>query len=636
MLDPNPEQFRIFDKFPFLTGVLLDPVTGPFTMSRPVATLRHSDTEKITEMNESATEDIYSENELDARYAGFGWPSPSRLPSKPGDVSTLGAQSSLGNGNWASRRFMVQRVSINLSAEDLRPVDSFVEAVEAALNQETNVLQIQDLRRVFATWGEVIPLNMVAGASLATTGALNGPALPNSIGSPNRPVGVRSFNLNDIVDQRLGTSGSFIRRVESRVQVTQVRRHIYVFFLTILHVQQGGSSEVLLNEGYEAWLNSVAETPASWRVIKIFRVIPITDILGDKLRTKVEQLFANSLIYRSPSVGSPHGFGFEGVTNSLRTIERITVWFSDSRIRDISIRYVGGLVTGPYAFANSNPQSPSDVLVLGSGEYVTDMFVWHHTDGWIAGIQFVKSSMECSPIYGIRDRQSVTTYPPVLLSGNGNALLGMSGTFTSDNICQLKAIWRSDVVMKRQRQTQTSFTGSNYGNVFNDLQYLADPATARIAQITARAEGGLANLRLGHFSNVINSSLRIQTTYVSVVGRGLYRSETPPRGWDTGPESTITLEDGEYIIGVRGSHNHHWMHQIQFITNKKEHPPLGTDKGNVLFSIDAPKTIDGKTMILHYMAGKSEGCVHSILFVWAEMPLSTKGYQSRMVEHVSL
>ncbi|CAE6480299.1 unnamed protein product [Rhizoctonia solani] len=589
MMYPNPGQPQIIDKFPFLSGVLLDPITGPFTMSRPVATLRHPDTEKITEMNESVTEDIYSQNELDARYTGLGWPSPSRLPSKPGDVSTLGVHSALGTETWASRRFMVQRVTINLSPEDLRPVEAFVEAVEAALSQEDNVSQIRALQKVFATWGEVIPLNMVAGASLAATGTLNGTVFPNSSSSSNNPVGERSYNLNDIVDQRLGTVRNFAKRLETRVQ--------------------GGSSEVLLNEGYEAWLNSVAENPASWRVIKIYRVVPITDILGDKLRARVEQLFTNSLVYRSPSVGSPHGYGFEGVTNGLRTIEKITVWFSDTRIRDISIRYVGGLEVGPYSFGISHPGTPSDTLVFASGEYVTDMFVWHHTDGWIAGIQFVKSSLEFSPIYGIQDRESITTHPPVLVSGNGNALLGISGAYTSDNICQLKAIWRTDVTMRPQRQTQTSFTGSNYGIVFNDLQYLADPATSRIAQITARAEGGLANLR---------------TTYVSRVGRGLYRFETPPRGWDTGPESTITLDDDEYIIGVRGSHNHHWMHQIQFITNKKEYPPFGTDKGDVMFNMNAPKTIDGKPMMLHYMAGKSQGCVHSILFVWGEMPLGSK------------
>ncbi|KAJ1299907.1 hypothetical protein OPQ81_005022 [Rhizoctonia solani] len=589
MFDPNLEPSQNLGKFPFLAGVFLDPLTGPFTLSRPIALLRQSDIEKITEINESVTEDIYPANELDAHYAGLGWPSPNTLPTKPGDISALGyqLQGPLGTGMWASRRFMLQRAIINLSTEDLRPVEPFVEAVEVALSQETPILQIRALQKVFATWGEVIPLNMVAGACLAVTGILrDGTSLPNSILPTNYPSGGRLHNLTDILEQHLGTTGSFVRRLESRVQ--------------------GGSSEILLNEGYDAWLRSVAEDHASWRVVKVQRVAPITDILSEKLRVKVQQLYTTSLIYRSPSVGAPHGFGFEGALHGLRTIERIKIWFSDSRIRDISVKYIGGVVAGPYSFGISNPHTPSDEFILASGEYITDMFVWHHTDGWIAGIQFFKSSLECSPIYGIGDRELISTHAPVLLSGNRKALLGISGTYNADNICQVKAIWRGDVVIRRQRHTQTSFTGALHGFVFNDLQYLADPATSRIVQITARADSSLANLR---------------TTYVSISGGALVRSETPARGTDIGPLQTVTLEDGEYIIGVRGTHNHMWVHQIQFITNKKELPTFGTDQGDVSFSFDAPKTIDGQHMVLHYIAGKACGCVHSLLFVWAEMPL---------------
>ncbi|CAE6490617.1 unnamed protein product [Rhizoctonia solani] len=364
---------------------------------------------------------------------------------------------------------------------------------------------------------------MVAGASLGVTGILrNGITLPNSVSPPEKPLGARSYNLADIVDQHLGITGSFSKRLESRVQ--------------------GGLSEVLLDEGYEAWLKSISENPTRWRIIKVHHVVPTTDILGDKLRQRVRGLFTSSLIYRSPSVGAPHGSSFEG-------------------------------------------------------EYITDIWVWHHMKGWTAGIQFVKSNLECSPIYGIKDRESNDTHPPVLLSGNGNALLGISGAYTSDHICQLKAVWRSDVAVQRQRHTQTSFTGSNIGIIFNDLQYLADPASARIVQITARAGGSLADLR---------------TTYESVCGGGLVRCEAAAHGWDFGPTKTMILEEDEYIIGVRGSHNYHWIHQLQFVTNKREHPPFGADKGNVSFSFNAPKTIDGKNMVLHYMAGKRQVATRSL------------------------
>ncbi|KAF8700490.1 hypothetical protein RHS03_06669, partial [Rhizoctonia solani] len=574
-----------------LTGIFLDPITGPFAMSRPVATLRQTDNNHIIEINDSVTEDVYSQNELDARYAQLGWPSLSRLPSKPGDVSSFGDQPTIGAEIWASRRFMVQRVSVNVAPEDLRPVEPFVEAIEEALGQETRVLQLKAFQKVFAVWGEVIPLNMVAGASLAVTGTLSaGTQLPDGA-PPNSPPGDRPYNLSDIIDRHLSTSRTFIRKLESRVQ--------------------GGFSEALLNEGYEGWLKSVAENPASWTVVKVHRVVPITDILGDKLRRSVEQVFGNSLVYRSPSVGAPHGSGFECDTKVLRAIERIKVWYSDSRIRDISIKYVGGAVSGPYSFGTLNPQSQSDDFILGSGEYITDVFVWYHVDGWIAGLQFFKTSLECSPIYGIKDRELITTHPPVLLSGNGNALLGFSGTFYSDSICQVKAVWRRDITVGRYRHTQTSFTGALHGFVFNDLQHLADPATSRIAEITARTENSLANL---------------STTYVSISGGAIVRSETPARGTDRGPLQTMILEDDEYIIR-QALYFTAIVIPFTYTFNAEEHPPFGTDKGDVTFDFKAPKNIDGKDMVLHYMAGKACGCVHSILFVWADKPLQATDIQ---------
>ncbi|CAE6496007.1 unnamed protein product [Rhizoctonia solani] len=58
MFDPNPARTHSLGKFPLLTGVFLDPTTGPLTLSRPVAVLRDANTDKITEIDESVTEDI--------------------------------------------------------------------------------------------------------------------------------------------------------------------------------------------------------------------------------------------------------------------------------------------------------------------------------------------------------------------------------------------------------------------------------------------------------------------------------------------------------------------------------------------------------------------------------------------------
>ncbi|CAE6510791.1 unnamed protein product [Rhizoctonia solani] len=585
MFDSDPKASQILDSFPLLTGVYLDPTAGAVTASRPAAVLHQSSAGKIREIDNLVIEDVYPKNELDARYAELGWPFPAQLPSRPWGVhpTVYGDSSRSDTGTWASRRFMVQRATINISLNDIRPVEPLVEAFETALCHATYDLQFRALQEV----GEMIPLNAVAGAFIAVTGILShGTALPHHATTPAATLYGAQYNLTEILDRHLGTTGSFDRRLGSRVQ--------------------GGSSEALLSEGCDAWRRSVVGHPENWSIVKVYRAVLVTDILSARLRDRVMKIFTGSIISRSPSVGTPHGSGFDGSANGLQTIQKIKIWFSESKIQDIAVEYHGGAKAGPYSFGIENPQSQSDVLVLAPGEYVTDIFAWHHHDGWIMGIQFVKNTLELSPIYGIGDRDSSSNNPPVLSSGDSKALLGISGAYTSDSLSRIQAVWRSDVIMRRQRHVQTLFTGNTKGRVYNDLQYLADPANARIVQITGRAGGAVASLR---------------TTYISVSGGSLVRCETPSHGWDVGPLQTMILEEGEYIIGVCGSHNHLWMHQIQFITNKRTHPPFGTENGYVKFNFSAPKTIDGRDMVLHYMVGTSGGCLHSVMFVWAELPL---------------
>lgn len=382
------EQTTQIEKLSLLTGVYFDASTGPVTASCPAVVFNTSSTEIFRPINESVIEDIYPENELDAHNTRLGWPPLSQLPERPWGILTPRDQSSLRNEIWASRRFMMQRWTINVSPKDLRPVESFVEAIKGALSQHTNALRIKVLREVFITWGEMIPVNAVVGASLAATGTLIGVTkLPDSSNCPRYSSKENTANLAEIVDQHLGTTRCFARRLEARVQA--------------------GSSDTLLTQGYEAWLQSIAET-TSWRIIKVNHAIPITEILNNQLRDRIDKLFMNSIILRSPTVGQIQAFGFDGAANGLRNIERVVIWFSEARIRDISITYAGGVVAGPYSYGLSNPLSQSDVLGLASGEYITDVFVWQHLDGYIAGIQFVKSSLESSPIYGM----PFTSHPP--------------------------------------------------------------------------------------------------------------------------------------------------------------------------------------------------------------------------------
>ncbi|KAH7332710.1 hypothetical protein B0J17DRAFT_678505 [Rhizoctonia solani] len=331
---PNelPNESQALEHLSLLTGVYFDASTGPITASCPAVVSNTPSTERVRAMNESALEDIYPENELDAQNTRLGWPPLSKLPERPWSILTPRDQRPLKTEIWA----------INISPRDLR-------------HHQTNAPRIKALREVFITW-----YNVVVGASLVSTGTLNDvTTLPDSSNSPRHSLKENNINLAEVVDQHLGTTRCFARRLETRVQ--------------------GGSSDTLLTQGYEAWLQSITET-TSWRIVRVNHAIPITDILNHQLRDRIDKLFMNSIILRSPAVGELQAFGFDGATNGLRNIERVTIWFSDARIRDISFKYAGGAVNGPYFYGLSNPLSQSDAFVLSCGEYVTDVFVWQHLD----------------------------------------------------------------------------------------------------------------------------------------------------------------------------------------------------------------------------------------------------------------
>ncbi|KDN34793.1 hypothetical protein RSAG8_12128, partial [Rhizoctonia solani AG-8 WAC10335] len=102
MLDSNQKELQIIKSTSILNGVFFDPVTGPITASRP-AVILNTGTGRVREIDDSATEDIFPESELDARYAQLGWPCPSKLPGKAWDLLTPRNQRTVKNEIWGSR-----------------------------------------------------------------------------------------------------------------------------------------------------------------------------------------------------------------------------------------------------------------------------------------------------------------------------------------------------------------------------------------------------------------------------------------------------------------------------------------------------------------------------------------------------
>ncbi|CAE6528245.1 unnamed protein product [Rhizoctonia solani] len=135
--------------------------------------------------------------------------------------------------------------------------------------------------------------------------------------------------------------------------------------------------------------------------------------------------------------------------------------------------------------------------------------------------------------------------------------------------------------------------------------FLGSQSKSRITSITARAPG--AGLLGG-----------LQTTYTSFDDGPFSSKTTPIYGADSGPTVTWNL-NGEGITGVRGRHNGKSISELRFVTSLGESSPaFGQALGDLDFSINAPKTSEGRDTVLYSMTGNSDGAVNSMVFVWAE------------------
>ncbi|CAE6480834.1 unnamed protein product [Rhizoctonia solani] len=357
-------------------------------------------------------EDDYSSTKLDALYAHSGWSPFATLPDRP--WAGLDTSSHIGDsGRWVTRRMLVSMWSTDFEVDNLSVADAFVSAVEGALAYHNDVSRMCALEEVFASWGDVIPMAAIVGCTITATGLLLPDTNLEPVSSVSEPVNPATFrDLNGFIDTQLQIQGKFERTLKYHVT--------------------GGRPDILLRQGFDAWLDNI-KTTQGWDIIKVTKVIPITDILDHAIQQRIKQLYANrNVFFRSPSIGGSSQFGFEGDGNGLYLVRRIEIGFSNECIESLSIRYADGAIAGPYGLSGNTTRL--DTLVLAQGEFVTDIFIWP-TDHFIASLQLVKNTGYVSPIYGATRG---ITQPLRLLNGNGKALAGLSGGYDNVGITQLQ------------------------------------------------------------------------------------------------------------------------------------------------------------------------------------------------------
>ncbi|CAE6498662.1 unnamed protein product [Rhizoctonia solani] len=554
-------------------------MNGPYTSSRQAAQVRANVFNSVRPSQAISTEEYYPADELEARNIHAGWPTLSALPGRPWDIMNHDTKAST-TGNWVSRRMVIHRYTVSLRSEDLEPSKVFVKEVEDALEQPSFAERMQALRRTCGVWGEMMPLDVVIGASLAATGTL----APNQnlTGSPAtfRPDN-RGPDVMQTIDKCLDITNHFDKRLESRVQ--------------------GGYPEVFSKSGFDEWLTNTLniDNSSTWEIVKVNRAAPITDLLPQALRQKVQRL-CSSVLSRSVCVGYQVQLNFDGALQGIKDIKQITVWSDVVTVRDLSITYVDGTVRGPYGYGKTNQSY--DSFLLSRDETITKVFAWA-TQGDVVALQFAKNTGQVSNIYG---PQPVTVENPHVLNGGGDALLGLSGTFNSTHITQIQPVWRGDVTEEQHRHTAVTHTGfysiNNLGTTFNDYGYLGNPYTARISQI--------------RFRNVTNAYLAgFQVVYsFERAGRSLDQ-ETPIRGVPSGLQETWTLGKDEFIKEVRVKRSSSGIAMLEFVTDKGTIKRMGQDVAEEVV-MKPPH----KDMVLYYIIGRSHTVLQWMSFVWGMPP----------------
>ncbi|CAE6467214.1 unnamed protein product [Rhizoctonia solani] len=573
--DPDDPDYK--PQSDFLRGVSFNGSTEPYKCSRQVFYVREGTVCSVQPCQDVSTEEFYPISDEDARYVHMGWPAPGSLPARPWDMVYHMPKSSSGQDKWVSRRMVVRKWTISLRTQDLIAVESFIAAVEAALKEWTSVGQMEALRTVFATWGEMIPLSAVIGCSLAATGILGSKQTLTGDTTTYLPPN-RGPDIMQAIEKSLDITGNFERKFESRIQ--------------------GGYPEIFSKSGFDTWLANAMDTNnwPTWQVIKVNRAAPVTDLLPKSLREKVGRLFSyGNMISRSPAVGLQAPLAFDGASLGTKDIKQINFWHNGVVLQDISIVYTDSAVAGPYGFGMNN--RVTDSLILNRGEFITDVFIWS-TSNSITSIQFAKNTAQVSARYGVQTGAG----DPTICNKAGRALLGISGSFSTTSLTQLQMVWRNDIKSYESRIIDSTTIGSSNATIFNDFEFLGDPATSRITRIQYR--------------NTTNQPVsRLQFTYSSMSDGKLAHQQTPVRGTDGGAVSDWTLAEDEYVIMVKGNYTANVIYCLEFETNKGNTRKFGQVAGDSFYL-----TPPNRDMVLYYVLGKSAGYLQSLTVVWGMPP----------------
>ncbi|KAF8748491.1 hypothetical protein RHS01_10815 [Rhizoctonia solani] len=376
-LDEATRETLLLDKG-YLSGVRVDSNDGPRPSSHRVAQCISTRSPHVRETNNIDSDVVSTENRRETNYVHKGWSlsALSTSDKSPWAVSRIARNNQANSWIRSSTKYvLIQKLRVDLSAEDLSPTVELSKAFEEALERPSLLKVKWSKCRGSPTYrGDVIPLVFDIGISLAVTDLE--PVARNYLKVTDRSyLGLHQLSMS--ASARAST--------------------------------QGGDPTTLQSEdNVKEWLRRPVP-PHQWE------------------RT---ERAPRSLVTYCPVTTkaiTSDGTSFDGTSHVHNTISKIAFYSDGYYIKSISVKYT---TEGSPVTYGSN-KTPNNEVTLTAGEYVTDIILWKDQKG-VCGLQLNTSKGITSQHFGSDGGT------PTVMRSSGGCLSAFSGIVQSDIIHDLR------------------------------------------------------------------------------------------------------------------------------------------------------------------------------------------------------
>ncbi|CUA76584.1 hypothetical protein RSOLAG22IIIB_06368 [Rhizoctonia solani] len=260
----------------------------------------------IEETSEVLSELITTHEKRESNYVHHGWSVRAIRTISPWTLSRIHSTNQQNaQGSWVTKRNLVVRRRVRVLLQDLAPAPEFVVAIEEALRQPTRFEKFQAVYRALSRWGDVVPLEIEIGSSLASTDTeANFAQLPE-------------YLYNNVAHLSVLKTSSMIRK--------------------------GAPNDAKWDDWTWTTVDGRSFMIETYRTDKTFN---FDHLLSKSLQAELDELYTERLSHIPPLTIDPIFWGreiYDGTNHASRTISQVEIRIG-SHIDRLSLIYMDGAI----------------------------------------------------------------------------------------------------------------------------------------------------------------------------------------------------------------------------------------------------------------------------------------------------